>query len=277
MARDLVSVVVPTYAQATYLPACLDRVMLQDYPEIEIIVVDDASPDETPRVLEDWLRSQDDVVSFASRYDGEVRRESHRRFPRREVRVIRNERNLGATRTYNVGLRQARGAFATFIPSDDLPHPTMISELVAALDRGFDFAYSDMWIVDDAGRVLREFRLPDYSFDRCFADWYLCGVSKLFRSDLLGRVGLFDERYAVSNDHELFLRFAASGARFVRVPRVLYSVRHHGADRKTGQHSPESERRMFEESIELVLRARAISRTVPSASRTSPATSSPSP
>jgi glycosyltransferase involved in cell wall biosynthesis len=258
MERDLVSVVVPTYNQAKYLPACLDRLLLQDYPSIEILVVNDASTDDTREVLDDYLRAaRTDVVSFASRYDGtQVLREEHRRFPDRIVRVFHHAENLGATRTYNAGMAHVRGRYATFVPSDDLPHPTMISELVAALEQGADFAYSDLWIVDDAGRVLREFRLPDYSFARCFGDWYLCGVSKLFRSELLQKVGLFNPEYRVANDHELFLRFAMSGARFVRVPRVLYSVRFHGPDRQTGQHSPESTRRMFEESIELVRLAR---------------------
>ncbi|MBI2901781.1 MAG: glycosyltransferase [Planctomycetes bacterium] len=267
MALDLVSVVVPTYNQAKYIPACLDRLLLQDYPALEIVVVDDASTDGTSEVLDAYLRSaKEDAVSFASRWDGrEVVRETHPRFPRaREIRVVRNAANLGATRAYNAGMSRVRGTYATFVPSDDLPHPTFVSELVGALDRGADFAYADMWIVDDAGRVLREFRLPDYSFDRCFGDWYLCGAAKLFRADLLRSVGLFDERFAVANDHELFLRFAMSGARFVHVPRVLYSVRFHGADRQTGQHSAGSTRRMFEESIELVERARASSPPSPS-------------
>lgn len=274
MERDLVSVVVPTYNQAKYLPACLDRILLQDYPSIEVIVVNDASTDDTKDVLEAYPKA--DVVSFASKFDGTtVLREEHRRFPDRRVRVYHNPENLGATPTYNVGMTHVRGRYATFIPSDDLPHPTMISELVAALESGFDFAYSDMWIVDDAGRVLREFRLPDYSFDRCFGDWYLCGVSKLFRADLLQRVGLFDPAYRVANDHELFLRFAMSGAKFVRVPRVLYSVRFHGADRQTGQHSPESTRRMFEESIQLVQRAREASECRDANSRSGSSSSSP--
>lgn len=261
MEPELVSVVVPTYNQAKYLPACLDRILLQDYPSIEVIVVNDASTDDTAAVLDAYLRAaKADVVSFASRYDGaQVVRQEHRRFPDRRVRVYHNPENLGATPTYNIGMTHVRGRYATFIPSDDLPHPTMISELVSVLDAGADFAYSDMWIVDDAGRVLREFRLPDYSFERCFGDWYLCGVSKLFRAELLQRVGLFDPAYRIANDHELFLRFALSGAKFVRVPRVLYSVRFHGADRQVGQHSPESSRRMFEESIQLVRRAREAS------------------
>lgn len=258
---SLVSVVVPTYNQARYLPACLDRILLQDYPELEIVVVDGASTDDTSRVLEDYLRSvKDDSVSFASRWDGrEVVRETHRRFPQnRRIRVIRTDRDLGATQTYNVGMAEVRGDYATYVPGDDLIHPTMISELIAALERGADFAYADMWIVDDAGRVLREFRLPEYSFERCFGDWYLCGVAKLFRAELLRRVGLFDPAYRVSNDHDLFLRFALSGAKFVHVPRVLYSVRHHGRDRQTGQHTTDATRRMFEESVALVERARAI-------------------
>ena len=50
--RPRVSIVIPTYNQAKYLPACLDSVLFQDYPNIEIVVVNDASTDGTREILE---------------------------------------------------------------------------------------------------------------------------------------------------------------------------------------------------------------------------------
>lgn len=255
-----VSVVVPTYNQAKYVEATLDHVLHQDYPSLEVVICDDGSTDGTADVLQEYVRRvRTDQASFASRVsdDGTVERVWHVRYPQdRKLRLLLSERNVGATANYNRGFSAATGDYCTFIPGDDLPHPQMISALALALEeRDADFAYSDMFVVDDAGRVLRKFELPDYSFERCFADWYLCGVSKLFRRALL-RVGLFDSAYRVANDYDLFSRFAMAGARFVHVSQVLYSVRFHGDDRKVGQHSPENERLMVEESRRIAERCR---------------------
>jgi GT2 family glycosyltransferase len=141
---------------------------------------------------------------------------------------------------------------------DDIPHPTMIERLAGALEENeADVAYGDMFIVDDGGRILRTFNLPDYDFEACFANWYLCGVCKLFRRELLERVGFCDPKYKLANDYDLLLRFAMSGARLVHVPQVLYSVRAHRADRKVGLHSADNEKRLIAESIECLQRARA--------------------
>ncbi len=260
----LVSVVVPSYNHARYLPVTLDHVLHQDHPEIEVIVSDDASTDGTPEVLNEYLRSVgEEEVSYASRWvRGEdrsgVERAVHKRFPpNRRIRVLTSDRNLGATPNYIKAFREVTGEYCTFLPSDDIPHPAMISTLVGTLERtGADFAYADVHVVDDTGRILRAFPLPDYSFERCFGDWYLLGMCKLWRSSLLRTVGTFDPAYQVSRDHELFLRYALAGAKFVHVPKVLYSIRNHGPDRQVGQHSPASDRRMIEESIGLVKRAR---------------------
>jgi hypothetical protein len=112
-----------------------------------------------------------------------------------------------------------------------------------------------MFVVDDAMRILREFRLPDYSFEASFCDWYLCGVSKLYRRSLHERFGYYDNDYT-ANDHECFLRFAMNGARFKHVPKTLYSVRSHD-QRGRDVHSGESWIKLLAESSELVRRARA--------------------
>ncbi|TVM17916.1 glycosyl transferase family 2 [Oceanidesulfovibrio indonesiensis] len=258
-ARPLVSVVVPTYNQACYLPACLDSIMFQEYPRIEIIVVADPSPDATFGVLEEYAAGLSETVSYASRYDAEsdtVERTIHPRYPAgRDLLIILNGTRVGHGGSYNQGMRRARGEFVTYVASDDIAHTSMIAELAAPLIKNdADFSYADMHIVDDDGRILRRFSLPEYSFHYSFADWYLVGVAKLYRRELHDQHGYFDETYT-ANDHECYLRFAMAEARFLHIPRVLYSVRSHQG-REQDVHSPESWNRLMRESSELAVKAR---------------------
>jgi hypothetical protein len=131
------------------------------------------------------------------------------------------------------------------------------SDLEALETNDVDFAYSDMDVVDDSGAIVRQIRLPDYNFKSCFADWYALGVSHLYRTVLHEKTGLMDEEnYKSANDYDHYLRFALDGARFFHVPRILYSVRHHGEGRKTGQHTKSRYENLLEESKKCAFRAR---------------------
>ncbi len=66
-----------------------------------------------------------------------------------------------------------------------------------------------------------------------------------------------DEKYQSANDYDHYLRFAMAGALFFHVPKVLYSVRYHGDDRRTGQHTEDRYARLIEESKTCAKRARA--------------------
>jgi glycosyltransferase involved in cell wall biosynthesis len=257
-----ISVIVPTYNQARYLPACLDSVWFQDHPEVEIVVVNDGSTDRTGQILKDYqARLAGDQVSFASHYDAagdELERVHHPRYPKqgRELRVITHERNQGLAAALNTGFKACTGQACTYVPSDDWCLPNMLSELEAALvaDKA-DFAYADMLIVDDAFQVVRRFDLPDYSFERCFANWYLCGVCKLYRTGLHQVHGYYDQNL-LAHDHELFLRFAMAGARFTHVPKSLMAVRDHAKGREVHIHAPANWNRLIGESKRLVDLAR---------------------
>lgn len=262
-----VSIVVPTYNQARYLPICLDSIWFQDHPEIEIVVVNDGSADDTEAVLDAYCRAvAEEETSFASDLDeagGRVLRTVHKRYPAegRSLIRLRHERNQGLSTTLNLGFQACTGDYCTFIASDDMLLPSMVSELSRALEETpADFAYADMHVVDDTGRVLRRFALPDYSFEAAFCHWYLCGICKLYRRELHERHGYFDLGY-YGQDHEMYLRFAMGGARFVHVPKVLANVRIHDRDREVHNHTPENMRRLFDESSRLVRLAREFARS----------------
>lgn len=233
MFRPTVSVIVPAYNQARYLRACLDSLWFQDYPDIEIVVVNDGATDDTPQVLATFQNDLETLMtSFASRYDAAADRLERTWHPvyaqdGRRLRIVTHERNRGLAAALNSGVEACAGTYCTYVPCDDLAYPHMLSSLVDALqEQEADFAYADMHIVDDAMHVLRHFRLPAYSFEACFGDWYLCGVCKLYARSLHTRFGGYDETL-LAHDHELFQRFAMGGARFVHVPRALMAVRDH--------------------------------------------------
>jgi cellulose synthase/poly-beta-1,6-N-acetylglucosamine synthase-like glycosyltransferase len=155
-----------------------------------------------------------------------------------------------------MGFQQAKGMYCTFIASDDMLLPTAISDLTAVIEKNnADFAYADMHIVDDTGRILRRFSLPDYTFEKVFCHWYLCGVCKLYRRKLHDKLGYYDEKIK-PQDHEMYLRFAMNGARFVHVPKVLANVRIHDSDRQVDNHTPKNWNKLYEESAALVMKAR---------------------
>jgi len=260
-----ISVVVPAYNQGRYLAACLDSLWFQDHPDLEIIVVEDGSTDDTPSILDDYRRAlAEDEASYASRYVPEtdtLERVRHPRYPAagRSLRVIAHGVNRGLAAALNTGFAAATGEAVSYVPADDWCMPNMFSELACALSGAparvrADFAYADMLIVDDAFRVVRRFNLPDYSFARSFGDWYLCGNCKLYRRELHARFGFYDEAL-LAHDHELFQRFALGGARFVHVPKALMAVRDHAA-RQVDIHAPSSWSRLIGESKRLVLEAR---------------------
>jgi len=103
-AQPLVSIVLPTYKRAHVLPSAISSVLNQTHANLELIVVDDNSPDET----------RDVVASFSD--------------PR--IRYVRNDPNLKLPRTLNRGFSLSRGDYLTWTSDDNLYAPTAIERMV---------------------------------------------------------------------------------------------------------------------------------------------------
>ncbi len=101
-----VSVIIPTHNRAKVLPRAVDSALKQDYENIEIIVVDDASTDETPQKIEDYEK---------------------------DIEYIRFEQNRGANAARNAGIRYSTGDIISFLDSDDEYPSDNISKKVDAL------------------------------------------------------------------------------------------------------------------------------------------------
>lgn len=261
MNYPLVTIVIPTFNQVQYLPACVDHCLFQTYPNLELIIIDGGSTDETNVYLEALNNNIETATAnpvISMNREGEIIRKKIISYPQNRIITIKTfESDIGATRTYNEGFKLATGEYCTYIVGDDIPHPHMIEEMVAVLEnQNVDFVYSDMNLVDDDGRIIRQMILPDYDFKSCLADWYHLGVSHLYKTELHNTVGFMDEEnYKAANDYDHYLRFAMAGAKFVHLPKVLYSIRYHGEDRKTGQHTSKNYQNLLDESKKCALRA----------------------
>jgi cellulose synthase/poly-beta-1,6-N-acetylglucosamine synthase-like glycosyltransferase len=106
----LVTVVIPCYNYARFLPGAVDSCLSQEGVAVEVVIVDDASPDDTAEVAE-RLSADDD-----------------------RVRVLHNERNLGHVRTFNSGLAQATGEFVVRLDADDLLTPGALDRAMAVFE-----------------------------------------------------------------------------------------------------------------------------------------------
>jgi glycosyltransferase involved in cell wall biosynthesis len=120
---------VPAWKAAAFIVATLDALAAQTYENLEILVSDDASPDDTANLCER-------VAAGDARF-----------------RVIRQPRNLGWTGNVNALLREARGDYLVFAFHDDLPEPSYIERCVAALEANprAILAFTDIAVVNQDG------------------------------------------------------------------------------------------------------------------------------
>ena len=203
MRRPRCSVILPTYNRAETLPKAVASVLAQDEPDFELIIVDDASTDQTAA----WLATLDD--------------------PR--IRVARSERNQGPSAARNTGIELARAPAIAFLDSDDAYCSRRLSLPLAVLDREPDVVctLSSSRKEDKHGQG-RAAPLPEVKLAAPAFAWAmladLVGVestSITVRTEHAKKAGGFDPALRRTEDREFLIRLARLGALRV-LPDVLF-------------------------------------------------------
>lgn len=121
--NDLISVIIPCYNLAAYTRKCMDSVLRQTHKNLEVIVIDDGSSDETPEILREYAQKDERVVFIS-------------------------QQNKGAGKAINYAITRARGEYITFVDNDDWVEPEMYEKLYKALtDNQADMAVCNYNIV----------------------------------------------------------------------------------------------------------------------------------
>lgn len=207
----LVSAVIPAYNSARYVGRAIRSVLQQSYPNLECIVVDDGSTDDTSAV----------IASFG-----------------RSVRHIR-QANAGASAARNAGIRAAAGRYIAFLDSDDywlstkieLQVPLLASDSrIVLVASGFEWIRADadpQWIDPSAPGVKPE-RLEIYDgLEHLILDPYLGTPTVVVDAETARRVGGFDTSLEVGEDVDFYFRLCA-GRRYaiLRQSLVRCQLRH---------------------------------------------------
>jgi Glycosyl transferase family 2 len=211
-----VSVCIPSYNHAPYLPAAIESVLGQTFADFELVIVDDGSTDNSLEVAE----------SYAARHPSKVRVHTHP-----------GGLNRGISETVNLAYRLTRGEFWMGVPSDDVLHPDKLEQQVAFLDahREAGWVYSYAELMDEGGRVRPEMGLFGTDMTAAPRPLHLLiernlvpGMTVLMRRSCTERVGLHEPGMAYS-DWEFWLRMTAR-CRPAFIARPLVTCRLHGAN-----------------------------------------------
>lgn len=199
-----VSVVMPTYNRAFIIREALESALAQAYENFEIVVVDDASTDDTEQVVKNIGSDK--------------------------IRYLRHDVNRGCSAAYNTGIKQAKGELIAFLDSDDLWKAGYLERQTKFLDQHpeVDVVFCDTETREPEGTLpslmplMRVF--PDLIHRRAGTveytvpsrQMYLCLLQEipvkptaaLVRREMFDRVGFFDEGWPSGTDWDLFLRLS---------------------------------------------------------------------
>lgn len=195
-----------------YLRAAVLSMLRQTEPDFELLVVDDGSAGLTQQRLAAWARRD------------------------ARIRLLRLERSHGVTGALNVGLQAARGRFIARMDADDISAPDRLARQVRFLEVAPSCVAvgTDLLFIDPDGRPLRVWPQPAEHEEierRMLAgeDGVIGHPSVLMRSEAVREVGGYDERFAHSQDLDLFLRLAERGQLANMNEPLLYYRQHLGA------------------------------------------------
>jgi len=198
-----VSVVIPTYNRADLVLEAARSALAQDWSPLEVIVVDDCSVDDTAA-----------RIAALSQHDS-------------RVRLVRLEQNRGESAARNRGVSEATHEYLAFLDSDDRFAPGKLAAQMPPLLESRDKAVAFTGYISTDGSVETTFTMDDWASDRGFVLEALLVGSCVHTStfvaprEVMLRAGPFRSDLRYCEDHDLWLRLAMDGTRFIYNPAPL--------------------------------------------------------
>jgi teichuronic acid biosynthesis glycosyltransferase TuaG len=236
MIVPLVSVFMKSYNHERFISEAIESVLRQDFEDLELIIVDDASTDASRQIIERYAKQDS------------------------RIRAIFHKCNLGITRVVNDGIEAARGRFIAQIDSDDIWERNKLRKQLAVLENNEDLiVWSEGELIDEAGRLMgktfsqfagseRKKKSGDI-FQALIEAPFIFGASLLYKRENIGDLR-YDERLSYLNDYKFVLELA-SNYQFCYIDEPLARYRMHGKNTlaSRGPEAAKRHRRAYAEEI----------------------------
>ena len=196
-----ISVVIPSFNQGEYLEATLRSLLEQNYPELELIVIDGGSTDQSVDVIRRYAAS---------------------------LSYWESEPDRGQSHALNKGFAHVHGDIWSWLNSDDLLEPGVLRRVVEVFAQDFEagIVYGDcVYVGEDGETVIEKFPGEPYSRLRHLAHRFIAQPSCFFRTRMVPPAVREDLHYCM--DYDLWLKLAAQGIKFRYVPEVFSRYRLH--------------------------------------------------
>ena len=198
-----ISIIIPTFQQGRFIARTLESIVSQGYGDLEIIVMDGGSTDETAEIIS---RYREYIAIYLSGKDG------------------------GQSDAISRGFERATGEVITWMNSDDTYVPGALDAVgrYFATHPGCRFLYGDRDVIDEADVVIARRRQPDFNMGvMLYCHMTVPQVSAFWKRDLYEEAGGVDPQFRFCMDYDLFVRMAMRH-RPTRLPVVLANFRIHG-------------------------------------------------
>ena len=199
-----ISIIIPNYNSQEYITECLDSVLNQDYPNIEVIVIDDGSTDHSLEKIQPYL----DKITLITQV------------------------NQGACIARNAGLRIASGEYIKFLDSDDYLEKNIISSQVKVINslQENEIVYGDFTLKYPEKNIYHHNK--SLSLTKTLEEIIVTDIltsTPLHRKSHLNEINGFDTRFKSGQEWNLHIRLAAIGVKFIHTTENVYFYRQHNS------------------------------------------------
>lgn len=209
--HPLVSIVVPSYNQAKWLPKTLDSIISQTYPVWEAVVVDDGSTDNTWDIIQEYM-----IKDY-------------------RIKGIHKE-NGGISSALNTGINNAKGKYFCWLSSDDLFYPDKLEHQIKAyeqLNESFGMVFGAFDLIDDKDKInilnLNKPFIDNLEFPQQLKYDMIDGCTIMIPMNIMCEMGGFNTQFKHAQDTEFWFRLAAKGYKFYYIDKKLVKRRIHEA------------------------------------------------
>ncbi len=215
--NPIVSIIIPCYNQAHFLAETIGSVFKSTYPNLEIIIVNDGSTDNTQEIAEGFT-------------------ENHRNI------YLLNQKNFGVTHARNAGIEFSRGKYILPLDGDDLISPKYVRDAVEILERRPEVKVVYCEAVKFDGKTQKPWNLKPFSLNALARD-NMIFVSGVFRkSDCLAAGGYSENMKMGREDWEFWIKMLKNGGEVVKLPYIGFYYRLHAASKRKKTGTPQKKR-----------------------------------